>query len=101
MQRRANCFPGKYISKPGTKTADRVCTVCAAGKFTNASNLDECWKWTVCRGLGETLAKGTILSDRVCRVAKKESQYTEDELDSGRRNTPSLLAMAIIFYLFD
>ena len=90
----ANCTAGTYVSRAGSQKANRACTACGSGKFTNASNLEECRKWTACSGLDEELAEGTASSDRVCGVDKKTL------LKMAGLYAGALIVTLIIKYLF-
>ena len=60
------CAPGNYVATVGTATTDNVCTPCASGTFSTASNASACASWSTCAPstFVSNLPSNTV--DRVC-----------------------------------
>ena len=80
---------GNYVSANGSATSDRVCNSCGSGKFTNASNLNECLNWTECESSEIIIVNGSNTADRICGVGTTTTEAPSTTTTTGNTTTTS------------
>ena len=73
----AACPTGTFETAP-TVTADRVCTACAAERFSNTISATECAPWQVCGAGNEEWAPGSASTDRTCVTTSWTRQFAPE-----------------------
>lgn len=60
------CQPGELVSVEGSDIADRVCTACAAGSFSDRDDAAACTAHSECEPDEYVSVEGSATADRVC-----------------------------------
>ena len=62
------CRAGQFVESPGTGIADQLCSSCASGTFSMATNATTCTPWTECIKDEKVATAGSATGDRVCEA---------------------------------
>ena len=79
---KTTCIAGQYVVSDGTATADRACSVCAAGSFSTTENASSCTPWMTCEAGQYLSGEGTATADRTCSGCATGSFSTTEDISS-------------------
>lgn len=63
---KTTCVPGTFVANEGSRTADRTCSACSAGQYSNVSNASGCTPWSVCQAGTHVSSEPSASQDRTC-----------------------------------
>ncbi len=66
---RITCNAGQYVSNAGSATANRECSACPAGTFSNQANAVRCMESTVCASGYAEVSRPSSTANRSCSRA--------------------------------